>query len=94
MKTKKGKSSYLLPAIGQINSISLEDSSQNMSFAVSQVRPEDLEIMRGRSGALLGRICYAALLSVGYTSKLHVFPAPDKGGQNLRVRYFPPEREA
>ena len=94
MKLKPGKCDYPLPDCGLLDSVYLDDGDrEGRVYSMKQVSPAEWAKMRGDPSkpALRARPVYFAW--GGPDIGLLIYPAP-VAAHDLRVRYYPPMREA
>ena len=91
MKLKKGKSSYPLPTFGMVTRVLIDEGVREMKgslCALTQVSKEMIDKMRSGE-TLRGRPTYFHLTE----TSIEIFPVPDRGGNDLKVIYYPPKQE-
>ena len=98
MKLKPGKCDYPLPDCGLLDSVYLDEGEREREgrgfvYQMKQVSPAEWAKMRGDPGkpALRAQPLYFAW--GGRDIGLLIYPAP-VAAHDLRVRYYPPMREA
>ena len=93
MKLKANKDVYQLPPIGHLELIVVEDVGGLAGSQVYLVTAEAMDDIRRKMPECRGIPRYAVHMPQGDKAVLIVYPMPDTDGV-LRVRYYPPMREA
>lgn len=91
MRLKKHQRSIKVPPIGQLLSVTWsEQPTGENDYTVWLVSPQEIEARLGsETETTHGQPAFCSLVG----ENLIVFPLPDRDGV-LRVRYYPPMREA
>ncbi len=98
MKFKREQDCEAVPIVGVLESV-VSETPGHYRFALAVVEFERLEMMREESSKrlglekMLGLPTYCALSMVDGAQILDVFPAADADIE-IRMRYYPPMREA